>query len=84
MITVFTTPNCVQCEQTKRALDKKNLEYKVVDLSKDPEAMALVQREGFSSAPVVFTDTDKWSGFRFNKLNALVANPTIQGPALAS
>lgn len=74
MITVYTNPNCVQCDQTKRYLDNKNISYEVVDLSKDQEALEMVVGLGFKSAPVVITDTDKWSGFRLEKLHALTQN----------
>lgn len=73
MTIVYTNPNCVACDQTKRWLDKNNLDYDVIDLSKDSEAMAMVQTLGFKAAPVVITDTDKWAGFRLDKLQALAA-----------
>jgi glutaredoxin-like protein NrdH len=71
MTTVYTNPNCVQCDQTKRYLDLKGISYEVVDLSENQEALEMVVGLGFKSAPVVITDTDKWSGFRLDKLSAL-------------
>ena len=68
MITVYTNPQCVQCDQTKRYLDNKNIPYEVVDLSEDQAALEMVVGKGFKSAPVVITDTDEWSGFRLEKL----------------
>lgn len=68
MITIYTNPDCIQCEQTKRYLDKKNVPYKVIDLSQDNEALNMVLGLGFKSAPVVITDNDRWSGFRLEKL----------------
>ncbi|RCS87940.1 glutaredoxin family protein [Brevibacterium aurantiacum] len=41
MITVYTKPNCVQCNATYRALDAKGLRYRSVDLTRDDEAMNL-------------------------------------------
>ena len=38
MITVYTQPNCVQCDGTKIFLDKHNLEYTHVDITADKEA----------------------------------------------
>ena len=32
---VYSKPNCVQCNATYRALDAKNIPYRVVDLSED-------------------------------------------------
>lgn len=71
MVTVYTNPNCVQCEQTKKWLNLHNIEYSTVDLSSDNEALEMVLELGFKSAPVVITNTDKWSGFRLDKLAQL-------------
>ena len=37
-ITVYTKPACVQCNATKKALDRAGLEYDLVDISADDEA----------------------------------------------
>ena len=72
-ITVFSKPNCVQCSATYRALDKHGLEYTVVDLSEDAEALVTVKALGYQQAPVVFAGGDHWAGFRPDKIKALVA-----------
>jgi glutaredoxin-like protein NrdH len=73
MTTVYTTPNCVQCNQTKKYLDRENVPYTTVDLTQDQEAMDMITGLGFKSVPVVITETDKWAGFKLDKLSALVA-----------
>lgn len=70
-VTVYTTTNCVQCEQTKRVLTARGVGYDTIDLSENKEALEYVLSLGFSSAPVVITDNDMWSGFRIDKLNSL-------------
>jgi glutaredoxin-like protein NrdH len=55
-VTVYSKPTCVQCDATKRALTKAGVDYKVVDITKDP---------------VVVTEDDRWSGFRPDKIRAL-------------
>jgi len=72
-ITVYTKPSCVQCTATYRALDNKGIEYKVLDLSVDENALEAVKALGYLQAPVVITDEDHWSGFRPDKINALAA-----------
>lgn len=72
-ITVYTKPACVQCDQTKKYLTKNNLEYNVVDLTEDPEAMEMVQGLGFMSVPVVVTDKGNWAGFRPDIIAKLAA-----------
>lgn len=70
-ITVYTKPQCVQCDQTKRYLDSKGIGYEVVDITADAEAYKLVTDMGYLAAPVVTTGEDSWSGFRLAKLNEL-------------
>lgn len=68
MLKIFTTPACVQCETTKRYLDRQGIEYLVVDLATNSDAMEEIRAKGFTQAPVVMTDKDSWSGFRLDKL----------------
>jgi len=72
-ITVFSKPSCVQCDATYRTLAKHGLEYDVVDISTDLEALETVKALGYQQAPVVFADGDHWSGFRPDKIKALAA-----------
>lgn len=71
MITVYTQPNCVQCDGTKIFLNRHNLEFTSIDISADKEAYDKVMDMGFEKTPVVITAHDKWSGFRIEKLTAL-------------
>lgn len=72
-ITIFSKPNCVQCSATYRAMDKHGLDYEVVDLSVDAEALDTVKALGYQQAPVVFVGGDHWAGFRPDKIKALAA-----------
>ena len=72
-VTVYTNPNCVQCEQTKRFLDKEGIEYTVENLQSDDNYEKLVEfvNQGFKAAPIVVTDTETWSGYKPDKLGAI-------------
>ena len=72
MITVYTNPNCVQCDQTKRMFDKANVSYNTKDLSENPKDLQRFLDMGFKSAPIVETSHDIWSGFRIDKINGVV------------
>ncbi|KGF04629.1 MAG: glutaredoxin-like protein NrdH [Actinomyces urogenitalis] len=72
-ITVYSKPNCVQCNATYRALDKAGLEYSTVDISVDVEALEQVKALGYTQAPVVMAGGDHWSGFRPDKIKALAS-----------
>jgi len=73
-VTIYTTPNCQQCNMTKRWLDKNNVPYSTVDLSESPDDLAAVRALGYASAPVVIVsngdpETDlHWFGFRPDNL----------------
>lgn len=70
-ITVYTKPSCVQCNATKRALQKNGLEFTEVDLTQDADALATVKALGYQQAPVVFAGGDHWAGYRPDKIRAL-------------
>lgn len=70
-ITVYSKPSCVQCNATYRALDKKGVDYTIIDLSEDSEAFEHVQSLGYQQVPVVEAMGDHWAGFRPDKIAAL-------------
>lgn len=73
MITVYTKPSCVQCDATKRMMDKLKIEYSTVDITIDKEAFDMIISKGFKAAPVVITDNDAWSGFNPDKISELAS-----------
>lgn len=72
-ITVYTKPACVQCNATKKALDRAGLDYALVDISLDDEARDYVMALGYLQAPVVVAGGEHWSGFRPERIRALSA-----------
>ncbi|GAA1681213.1 NrdH-redoxin [Citricoccus zhacaiensis] len=71
-VTVYSKPDCVQCNATYRALEKKGIDYETVDLSQDVDALERIRTLGYMQAPVVVTATgDHWSGFRPDKIEEL-------------
>lgn len=73
MTTVYTKPACVQCDMTKRYMDKNNIEYTTIDITQDPDALDMILGMGFSSAPVVISEKGSWAGFQPDKINLLAA-----------
>jgi glutaredoxin-like protein NrdH len=72
-VTLYTLPSCVQCDSTKKVLQKNEIPYNEIDLSVDDSAMEMVKALGYASAPVVIAGEDHWAGFRPDKLSALLA-----------
>lgn len=58
---------------TYRSLDSKGIEYNVVDITEDAQALETVKEMGYMQAPVVITEQDHWSGFRPDKIDELAA-----------
>ncbi len=67
-ITVYTLPDCAQCETTKNYLDRKQLAYSIVDLSQNPKEYDAIKLLGYDRVPVVIAGDTHWSGFRPDKL----------------
>jgi glutaredoxin-like protein NrdH len=71
-IIVYTKPACVQCNATYKALDKQGTAYDVIDITMDSEARDYVMALGYLQAPVVVAGGEHWSGFRPDRIRALV------------
>jgi len=63
-ITVYSNPNCVQCEMTKKQFDKAGVAYESKMIQDSPEVLALIEEKGFKAAPVVVAGAHSWSGFQ--------------------
>jgi glutaredoxin-like protein NrdH len=72
-ITVWTTPNCVQCMMTKKQFDKLGIDYEEKPLADNPTQVELFKTQGFLSAPIITTDIKTWSGFRLDKIKSLAS-----------
>lgn len=72
MITVYVKPACVQCDATKRFLDKHNAEYQTIDITENAEVLEKLLLWGHAAAPVVVTEHSMWSGFQPDKLSTIV------------
>jgi glutaredoxin-like protein NrdH len=73
-VTVYSKPRCVQCDATKRWLDKRDIPYSLVDITESPADAEAIKDLGFQQAPVVIVSTGDpetdlmWSGFDVNNL----------------
>ena len=78
MLTVYSKPNCMQCEMTKIWLNQNKIPFKTVDTKANPEALELLRHYGWQTLPVVAIDdelsdeTKTWAGFQIDKLEALL------------
>jgi glutaredoxin-like protein NrdH len=59
------------CDATKRQFDKRGIIYRTKRLDKSPKAVERFLAMGLTAAPIVETDTKRWSGFRLEKIKSL-------------
>lgn len=64
MVTVYSKPNCFQCEGAKKYLQNKGIEYKEINVFEDGEALQMLRDAGYAQMPVVDIDGEKHTGFR--------------------
>lgn len=81
-VVVYSTPHCVQCTATYRALDKYEISYDVVVVTEDLQLREYLKSLGHQQFPVVVIGEQSWSGFRPDRIKQLVAGPPAS-PAVA-
>jgi glutaredoxin-like protein NrdH len=52
-------------------MTKYGIRYDEIALEQHPELIEKFKELGLTSAPIVITDTKKWSGFRLDKIKSL-------------
>ena len=76
-ITVYSKPDCVQCDRTKFLMDREGIERTTIDVTQDAESLAYIKGLGYLSAPVVVIKDDNgevtnhWYGFRPDLINQI-------------
>jgi glutaredoxin-like protein NrdH len=78
-VTIYTKPDCVQCEYTKRELDKRGVKYLTIDVDtsiSDADGGTVgdwLREQGWTQMPVVYNHAngEMWSGFKIDKLRDL-------------
>ncbi|EDB3076060.1 glutaredoxin-like protein NrdH [Salmonella enterica subsp. enterica] len=74
-ITIYTRNNCVQCHATKRAMESRGFEFKMVNVDLVPDAADTLRAQGFRQLPVVMAGDLSWFGFRPDMINRLHPTP---------
>lgn len=82
-VIVYTKPACVQCNATYKALEKQGVAFEKVDITLDGEARDYVMSLGYLQAPVVVAGDEHWSGFRPDRIKALIKAAAAASDAAA-
>ena len=64
MVTIYSKPNCKQCEFSKKYLNDKGIEFKEINVFEDNEALTMLRDQGYAQLPVVDIDGEFHTGFR--------------------
>ena len=78
MLTVYSKPNCIQCEMTKMRLTQNKIPFETIDIEANLGALELLIHYGWQTLPVVSIDDElsdeskTWAGFQIDKLEALL------------
>jgi glutaredoxin-like protein NrdH len=78
-VKIWTTNGCVQCMQTKKQFDKLGIIYEEESLETNQIALEGFKAMGLLQAPIVETDSKRWSGFRIDKIQSLARHLKSMG-----
>lgn len=71
-VIVYSKPDCMQCNFTKKWLKERNVSYTELNVEEDEEALSKVREMGYQAVPVIVTENEDWYGFQPDKLAKLV------------
>jgi glutaredoxin 3 len=72
-VIVFSTPTCPHCRHAKQYLRQKNIQFREVDVSCDPQAARdMVRRSGQQGVPVIDIGGKIVVGFNRAKIDQLL------------
>lgn len=72
-ITIYSTPTCSYCRMAKAFLDKHNVSYTNIDVSRNQaKAEEMIQKSGQMGVPVIEVDGKIVVGFDQDELAKLV------------
>lgn len=76
-IIIYSAPMCPYCMKVKDFFNKKDLRYKDIDISKDPEvANMVVEKTGKKTVPQIFINNTHIGGW--DDLNSLDKSGKLQ------
>ena len=58
MLTVYSAQWCSHCKELVNFLEKRSVDYKIVDLDLDEERFNLVMKKGHEIIPFVYKDNE--------------------------
>lgn len=73
MVTILSKSRCVQCDMSKKLMEREGVEFEERRMDEDPAALELAKSLGYLQAPVLIAGDQHWSGFQPERIMALAA-----------
>lgn len=70
-VTVWSNENCIQCDMTKKQMEKRGIRFEAESLQANPKQLEQFIEAGFTQAPIVVTPNKTWAGFKLGKIEDL-------------
>jgi glutaredoxin len=58
MITIYSKISCPHCDNAKRYLESKNINYKEINIEQDDEAREFISSKGHRTVPQIYFGTE--------------------------
>lgn len=72
-VTIYSTPSCHFCQETKNFLKENNIEYSDFDVSQDQEKrQEMIEKSGQMGVPVIFIGEEMIIGFDEERLREIL------------
>ena len=72
-VTLYSKPDCGPCATAKRLMNRKGIDYTIIDVTKDEGAFKYIKSLGYQAVPVTVVDTTTqpvhWHGANPNIIN---------------
>ena len=68
-VVLFTSPHCTYCTQAKGHFLRNKIQFKTIDISKEPRAKADCEKHGCRGVPVILVGSRWICGFDRQKID---------------
>lgn len=71
-IKIYTLPNCGYCQQVKKHLSKKGVEFEEIIVTQSQDAKKFMKERGYTGVPITVIGTEEVTGLNFDKIDSLI------------
>lgn len=71
-VIVYSNDSCPNCENLKKALTIKAIEYQEINIAQQPQEAEMLREKGFRALPVILDNGEWMSGFTPTNFSKIV------------